>query len=56
MADIGDDLPRALPPLWLPLVAGLPLAACLLLIALPNIGHALAMASRILFLVYSRGG
>ncbi|NUO75938.1 MAG: histidine kinase [Lysobacter sp.] len=36
--------------MWLPLVAGIPLAVCLLLIALPNIGHGLATASRILFL------
>lgn len=45
-----EDDPRSLPPLWLPLLAGLPLAVCLLLIALPSLGHGAATATRTLYL------
>lgn len=42
---------RHLPPLWLPLLAGLPLAACLVLMAIPSMGHGVATISRTLFLM-----
>lgn len=46
-----DPLPRrAAPPFWLPVLAGLPLAACLLLLALPILGHGAATISRTLYL------
>ncbi|WP_313928257.1 histidine kinase [Pseudoxanthomonas sp.] len=41
---------RALPPFWLPLLAGLPLGACLLVMALPLFGHGNATLSRTLYL------
>ena len=42
---------RHLPPFWLPLLAGLPLAMCLLLLAVPSLGYGVATASRTLFLM-----
>lgn len=42
---------RHLPPLWLPLLAGLPLATCLVLMAVPSLGHGVATVSRTLFLM-----
>lgn len=50
MITTDADDPRALPPIWLPLLAGVPLAVCLLLIALPTLGHGAATASRTLYL------
>jgi len=41
---------HALPPFWLPVLAGLPLGACLLLMALPILGHGNATLSRTLYL------
>ena len=42
---------RHLPPFWLPLLAGLPLAVCLVLMAAPSLGHGVATVSRTLFLM-----
>ncbi|MEH6415883.1 sensor histidine kinase [Pseudomonas sp. CGJS7] len=42
--------PRALPPFWLPVLAGLPLGVCLLAMALPILGHGNATLSRTLYL------
>lgn len=42
---------RHLPPIWLPLLAGLPLAVCLVLMAAPSLGHGVATVSRTLFLM-----
>ena len=42
---------RHLPPFWLPLLAGLPLAVCLVLMAAPRLGHGVATVSRTLFLM-----
>lgn len=42
---------RQLPPFWLPLLAGLPLAVCLVLMAAPSLGHGVATASRTVFLM-----
>lgn len=42
---------RDLPPFWLPLLAGLPLGACLLVMALPILGHGNATLSRTLYLL-----
>lgn len=41
---------RMLPPFWLPVLAGLPLGACLLVMALPILGHGNATLSRTLYL------
>ena len=41
---------RVLPPFWLPVLAGLPLGACLLVMALPLLGHGNATLSRTLYL------
>lgn len=41
---------HALPPFWLPVLAGLPLGACLLLMAVPILGHGNATLSRTLYL------
>lgn len=41
---------RVLPPFWLPVLAGLPLGACLLVMALPLLGHGHATLSRTLYL------
>ena len=38
------------PPFWLPVLAGLPLGVCLLLMALPILGHGSATLSRTLYL------
>ena len=46
---IGE--PRAEPPFWLPLLAGLPIGACLVVMALPELGHGHATAYRTLYLV-----
>ncbi|RDZ27260.1 sensor histidine kinase [Lysobacter silvisoli] len=43
---VHEEATRSLPPFWLPVLAGLPLAACLLLIALPNLEYGAAMATR----------
>ena len=40
----------SLPPFWLPVVAGLPLGLCLLVMALPILGHGNATLSRTLYL------
>ena len=46
-----SSVPRhALPPFWLPVLAGLPLGACLLLMTLPILGHGNATLSRTLYL------
>ncbi len=45
-----DARARAAPPFWLPLLAGLPLGVCLLVLALPIMGHGVATASRALYL------
>ena len=37
------------PPLWLPLAAGLPVGLCLVVVALPALGNAHAMAFRLLY-------
>lgn len=47
----NDDLRRAAPPFWLPLLAGLPLGVCLLVMALPIMGYGAATASRALYLL-----
>lgn len=41
---------QPLPPLWLPLLAGLPLGICLLLMALPIMGYGNATLARTLYL------
>lgn len=41
---------HALPSFWLPVLAGLPLGACLLVMALPILGHGNATLSRTLYL------
>jgi two-component system, LytTR family, sensor histidine kinase AlgZ len=41
----------ALPPLWLPLVAAVPVGVCLVIMALPVLGNGQATAFRALFLV-----
>ncbi|MBX9401643.1 histidine kinase [Lysobacter sp. BMK333-48F3] len=48
----ADDLDRRNdePPFWLPLLAALPLAACLLLSAVPILGQGAASASRTMYL------
>lgn len=43
-------LDRPVPPLWLPVLAGLPLGICLLLMALPIMGHGNATLARTLYL------
>lgn len=42
---------RHLPPFWLPLLAGLPLAICLALMAAPSLGHGIATVSRTMHLM-----
>ncbi|MGN6223774.1 sensor histidine kinase [Pseudoxanthomonas sp.] len=42
---------RSLPPFWLPVLAGLPVGACLLVMALPILGHGNASLSRTLYLL-----
>ncbi|GAB3344037.1 sensor histidine kinase [Marilutibacter aestuarii] len=41
---------HASPPFWLPVLAGLPLGACLLVMAMPILGHGNATLSRTLYL------
>lgn len=41
----------AVPPFWLPLVAGLPLTLCMAVMALPELGHAYAGAYRAFYAV-----
>ncbi|UJB17403.1 MULTISPECIES: sensor histidine kinase [Lysobacter] len=41
---------RMLPPFWLPVLAGLPLGACLLVMAIPILGHGNATLARTLYL------
>ncbi|MGO1068211.1 sensor histidine kinase [Lysobacter sp. CA199] len=41
---------RVLPPFWLPVLAGLPLGACLLVMAIPILGHGDATLARTLYL------
>ena len=41
---------HAFPPFWLPVLAGLPLGACLLVMAMPILGHGNATLSRTLYL------
>lgn len=48
--DIGRE-PRTSPPFWLPLLAGLPIGLCLVVMALPVLGHGHATAYRILYLL-----
>jgi two-component system, LytTR family, sensor histidine kinase AlgZ len=50
MASVDAHL-RAAPPFWVPLLAGLPLGVCLLVMALPIMGHGAATASRALYLL-----
>lgn len=42
---------RTAPPFWLPVLAGLPMGACLLVMALPILGHGNATLSRTLYLL-----
>lgn len=42
---------RAAPPFWLPLLAGLPISLCLIVMALPVLGHGHATAYRALYLL-----
>lgn len=46
-----SPLPRTEPPLWLPLLAGLPLGLGLLLMAVPLLDHGAASVSRTLYLL-----
>ena len=41
----------AVPPFWLPLVAGLPITLCMAVMALPELGHAYAGAYRVFYAV-----
>ena len=41
----------SLPPFWLPVMAGLPLGVCLLVMALPILGHGNATLSRTIYLL-----
>lgn len=41
---------RAEPPFWLPLLAGLPIGLCMVILALPALGNSHAMAYRVLYL------
>lgn len=41
---------HALPPFWLPVLAGLPLGVCLLVMAMPILGHGNATLARTLYL------
>jgi two-component system, LytTR family, sensor histidine kinase AlgZ len=43
--------PSAEPPFWLPLLAGLPIGLCLVVMALPALGHGHATAYRTLYLL-----
>lgn len=49
-AEPGTE-PRASPPFWLPLLAGLPIGLCLVVMALPVLGHGHATAYRTLYLL-----
>lgn len=40
----------AMPPFWLPILAGLPITACMVVMALPDLGHGNAAAYRALYL------
>lgn len=42
---------HAEPPFWLPLLAGLPIGLCLVVMALPALGHGHATAYRVLYLL-----
>ncbi len=43
------DYRPALPPFWLPIAAAIPLVLCLVLLALPSLGHGVATAARTLY-------
>lgn len=45
-----SDERRAEPPFWLPLLAGLPIGLCMVILALPALGNSHAMAYRMLYL------
>jgi two-component system, LytTR family, sensor histidine kinase AlgZ len=42
---------RATPPFWLPLLAGLPITLCMLVMALPDLGYSHAVAFRTLYAI-----
>ena len=47
----SPSAPPALPPFWLPILAGLPITLCMGVMALPELGHAYAGAYRAFFAV-----
>lgn len=51
MSPALDPEPRTMPPFWLPLLAGLPVGLCLVVMALPELGHGHGTAYRVLYLV-----
>lgn len=46
-----SDEPLSSPPFWLPVLAGLPIGLCLIVMALPVLGHGHATALRTLYLL-----
>ncbi|MCL6711827.1 histidine kinase [Pseudomonas sp. R2.Fl] len=51
VAESVTNRPSAEPPFWLPLLAGLPIGLCLVVMALPALGHGHATAYRTLYLL-----
>ena len=51
MTSIAADRRTAAPPFWLALAAGLPIGVCMIVMALPVLGHGHATAYRVLYLV-----
>lgn len=46
---IGSSDHPAVAPFWLPWLAGVPMVACMTVMALPEVGHGHAVAFRVLY-------